>query len=153
MNTKTVCHLKDGQFSIDEVPLDWIRCSVSREYRPLEEFCDSDGRFVRTNCTKTSEMDSETLSQYRIACDTAVKSVNYTNQLARYMADRDAIGSSILVSDLIAALSVLPADSRVCMTQRGYHSSGKYANIFLPELEVVVGGVNIYAIGHSEQEY
>lgn len=63
----------------------------------------------------------------------------------------------ITVADMIAALSALPADARLVVTESGYYSYGEFAEIMLPEVynvenDMTPGGP-VYRIGHSHQSY
>lgn len=63
----------------------------------------------------------------------------------------------ITVADMIAALSALPADARLVVTESGYYSYGEFADIMLPEVYDVENdmtpGAPVYRIGHSHQSY
>ena len=59
----------------------------------------------------------------------------------------------ITVADMIAALSALPADARLVVTESGYYSYGEFADIMLPELFDDENGATVYRIGHSHQSY
>lgn len=59
----------------------------------------------------------------------------------------------ITVADMIAALSALPADARLVVTESGYYSYGEFADIMLPEVYEVENGGPVYRIGHSHQSY
>ena len=67
---------------------------------------------------------------------------------------------SITVADMIAALSALPPDAQLVVTESGYYSYGEFAEIMLPEAYTVEGVDNdadvgrvVYRIGHSHQSY
>lgn len=67
--------------------------------------------------------------------------------------------NSISVADMIAALSMLPSDARLVMTQSGYYCYDDFANIDLPRPVNADGDVCgdadavAYSIGHSHQSY
>jgi len=68
--------------------------------------------------------------------------------------------SPILVKDMIEALSKLPQDAELVVTESGYYSYGEFADIMLPEAYTVEGmdcdadkGKVVYRIGHSHQNY
>ena len=69
------------------------------------------------------------------------------------------IDNSISVADLIAALSRLPADARLVVTQSGYYCYDDFADIFDPSPVDAHGNscsdsdAVAYAIGHSHQSY
>ena len=60
----------------------------------------------------------------------------------------------VTVADMIAALSALPADARLVVTQSGYYAYDDFGDCFVP---VPAGadndGIPLYAIGHSDQNY
>jgi len=66
---------------------------------------------------------------------------------------------SISVADMIAALSMLPSDARLVMTQSGYYCYDDFADIFMPVPVDAHGSTTdvnnavAYAIGHSHQSY
>jgi len=73
--------------------------------------------------------------------------------------------TSITVADMIAALSALPPDAELVVTESGYYCYGEFATIMLPEAYIVEGvgddalvndadvGRVVYRIGHSHQSY
>lgn len=63
---------------------------------------------------------------------------------------------------MINALSKLPQDARLVVTQKGYYAEGEFAEIMLPEEYIVATkgnnenierGYVVYRIGHSCQSY
>ena len=67
---------------------------------------------------------------------------------------------TITVSQMIEALSKLPQDAELVVTESGYYSYSEFATIMLPEAYVVEGvdedvavGKVVYRIGHSHQSY
>lgn len=92
-------------------------------------------------------------SEYKSLCSTLVASKDYKSKLEKFHRDQNSIAASIDVSELIEALSLLPPNSRICVTQTGYYCSGEYADVFLPVFKEKVEGVEIYRIGHSSSEY
>lgn len=69
---------------------------------------------------------------------------------------------SITVAQMIEALSQLPPDAKLVVTQSGYYSDGEFAEIMLPESCVskygdkdlgIKAGDLVYRIGHSHQSY
>jgi hypothetical protein len=66
----------------------------------------------------------------------------------------------VTVADMMAALSALPADARLVVTESGYYSYGELARVCLPEAYTVEGdedevpaGTVVYRVGHSHQSY
>lgn len=63
---KNVIHIVDGQAVRSQVPNDWIRCTVTGEYRPPEEFRHGEeDRQTRTNCSRTYEMHISEWAHYQ----------------------------------------------------------------------------------------
>jgi hypothetical protein len=71
------------------------------------------------------------------------------------------VEASITVADMMAALSALPPDARLVVTESGYYYSyGELARVCLPEVYTIQGdeddiprGTVVYRIGHSHQSY
>ena len=73
--------------------------------------------------------------------------------------------TAITVAAMIEALSALPPDAELVVTESGYYSYGEFADIMLPEAYIVEGvgdaalvndadvGRVVYRIGHSHQSY
>jgi len=67
---------------------------------------------------------------------------------------------TITVREMIEALSQLPSDAELVVTESGYYSYGEFADIMLPEAYTVEGEdedipavTQVYRIGHSHQSY
>jgi hypothetical protein len=67
---------------------------------------------------------------------------------------------TITVAQMIEALSRLPQDAELVVTESGYYSYNEFADIMLPEAYTVEGvdaaedvGKVVYRIGHSHQSY
>jgi hypothetical protein len=68
--------------------------------------------------------------------------------------------TAITVAAMIEALSRLPGDAELVVTESGYYCYGEFAKIMLPEAYTVEGVDNdadvgrvVYRIGHSHQSY
>ena len=66
----------------------------------------------------------------------------------------------VTVADMMAALSTLPPDARLVVTESGYYSYGELARVCLPEAYTMDGddddiprGTLVYRLGHSHQSY
>jgi hypothetical protein len=66
----------------------------------------------------------------------------------------------VTVADMIAALSALPAEARLVVTESGYYSYGELSRVCLPEAYTMEGdeddiprGTVVYRVGHSHQSY
>jgi hypothetical protein len=75
---------------------------------------------------------------------------------------------TITVADMIAALSKLPPDGKLVITETGFYSNSEFADVMLPEPytvgtrnkdsgyvfpTVLSDGTQVYRIGHSHQSY
>ena len=67
---------------------------------------------------------------------------------------------TITVAQMIQALSQLPQDAELVVTESGYYCYGEFATIMLPEAytvesedEELAQGTQVYRIGHSHQSY
>jgi hypothetical protein len=65
--------------------------------------------------------------------------------------------TAITVSAMIEALSKLPPEAKLVVTESGYYSYGEFADIMLPEAYTAYSeefkGEVVYKIGHSHQSY
>lgn len=70
--------------------------------------------------------------------------------------------TTLTVAEMIAALSKLPQDAKLVMTESGYYSKSDFAEVMLPKLYTVQNdewqtdlptGSQVYIIGHSHQSY
>ena len=66
----------------------------------------------------------------------------------------------VTVAEMIEALSRLPQDAELVMTENGYYSYSEFADVMLPEAYTVEGdeddvpaGTVVYRVGHSHQSY
>ena len=60
---------------------------------------------------------------------------------------------TITVREMIEALSYLPPDAPLVVTESGYYSYGELAEIMLPEAYTMEDGTEVFRIGHSHQSY
>ena len=69
---------------------------------------------------------------------------------------------TLTVAEMIAALSKLPPDAKLVMTESGFYSTSEFAEVMLPKLYTVENGrwdsdlptgTQVYIIGHSHQSY
>ena len=67
---------------------------------------------------------------------------------------------TITVREMMEALSQLPPEAELVVTESGYYSYREFADIMLPEVYTVEGededipaGTQVYRIGHSHQSY
>ena len=110
-------------------------------------------------------MSDEEVLIHNEACKLSIKD---TNEIDKYSAlqpneeNRQEIVTTITVAEMIAALSKLPQDAKLVMTESGFYSRSEFADVMLPELYTVSNnllqselptGTQVYRIGHSEQWY
>ena len=69
---------------------------------------------------------------------------------------------TLTVAEMIEALSKLPPDAKLVMTESGFYSKSDFAEVMLPKLYIVQNdtwvsdlptGSQVYIIGHSHQSY
>jgi hypothetical protein len=71
---------------------------------------------------------------------------------------------TLTVAEMITALSFLPPDAKLVMTESGFYSDTEFAEVMLPEAYIVgtrktdykpdlPDGTQVYRIGHSKQWY
>jgi len=71
---------------------------------------------------------------------------------------------TLTIAEMIEALSKLPPDAKLVMTESGFYSNVEFAEVMLPELYIVgtrktdykpdmPDGSQVYRIGHSKQWY
>ena len=69
---------------------------------------------------------------------------------------------TLTVAEMIEALSKLPPDAKLVMTESGFYSTSEFAEVMLPKLYTVENdrwvcdlptGTQVYIIGHSHQSY
>ena len=114
-------------------------------------------------CGKTEEMMFDTGCLYicraldnKLLCTDCIPSFDNDDDVNKQQV------TTITVADMIAALSKLPADAKLVMTESGYYSKSDFAEVMLPKLYSVENdrflsdlptGSQVYIIGHSHQTY
>lgn len=147
-----VVNIIDGVPSIQNVPDNYLRCSVSGEFRPVEEF-ETNGVRSRTNCERTFKMPYEEMQALTAQTKQQMQSIGFKkllNKLTTQITFRD---NSIAVKDLIAQLQELPDNARIVITQEGYYADGQLAEIHEPDIVRKTESELYYSIGHSAQNY
>jgi hypothetical protein len=70
--------------------------------------------------------------------------------------------TAITVAEMIEALSRMPQDAKLVITESGYYSYQEFADIMMPELYTaesqdeqygIAKGEHVVRIGHSHQSY
>lgn len=104
---------------IEEVPASWRKCSVTGEYRPYEEFCDSDGKLSRTNCTFSYLLPSKEWDAIENEVETIQKSKEYQTLVKKIQDDSDRedfIKNCLTIKQLILKLQEHDQDMPVTIT-------------------------------------
>lgn len=107
------------------------------------------------------------------ACDPSPDEDSRAAKIKQMEKDEEEIGllyggsdykvTTVSVSEMIEALSKLPPDAKLAMTESGYHSRREFARVFLPKSYIVgthpgsptdlPNGTQVYCIGHSHHIY
>jgi len=76
------------------------------------------------------------------------------------MNKENSMEAFVTVREMIEALSALPSDARLVITQSGYYSYSELARVSLPEAYTIESddgelpeGTVVYRVGHSHQSY
>lgn len=151
MNTRRVVHLKNFEPAIEEIPTNWIRCSVLGEFRPPEEFM-RDGKQVRTNCEAAYRMKLADMKAATLKAAAAEKSPRWTALMESLRAevrlrcqDDEMNRNSVDVEVLIEQLKALPKGSKVVTRHTYVYDGEKHVDFETPSPQIVKG--NVYSIG------
>ena len=156
---KTVLHIKDGKPLIEEVPSDWIECSISGEYRPAEEFRkEGEDSQSRTNCTRTYEMPYDEMQKEKTRKEDIKLSYEYKELKQKFEEIQkkkrftsDLKSNAMTVEDLISILQEYNPKALIVGTEEGHYSYGRFNPICITELEDY--GQTYLSICHSSQNY
>ena len=151
--------MPDGSYNsilIQEVPNNWRQCSVSGEWRPLEDFgLTKHGYPSRNICDRVFNMNRDSYYRLYESFEKLKKSNDYKEKELLVEGDKNLTHNTMKVSELIELLNKLNPDDLVCMTQSGDYAEGERAEIFAPKLIFkkmdFFGKTTIYSIGHSSQ--
>jgi hypothetical protein len=117
-----------------------------------EEDCITEGILFETGCLSIYALDN------RLLCPDCIPSFDNDDD------DDDPKQPvvTLTVAEMIAALSKLPPDAKLVMTESGFYSTSDFAEVMLPKLYTVENGrwdsdlptgTQVYIIGHSHQSY
>lgn len=150
MQTKLQLHVVDGQPVIEEIPTNWILCSVSYEFRPPEEYM-RDGVQCRTNCLRTYMMPMEEMNALKEKTQEIVLSSAYRakyRELREIIERQELRKSSISIQDMIAKLQEIAQanpDARIVQRFGCMDSGDSYLDT--PSFEMNPLGENIFVLG------
>jgi hypothetical protein len=127
-----------------------------------EDECEQCGKTEKDCINKGMMFDTGCLSIYavdnRLLCPDCIPSLDDDD-------DDVTINQPVItltVAEMIAALSLLPPDAKLVMTESGFYSKSDFAEVMLPRPYKVENdrfdcglptGTQVYIIGHSHQSY
>ena len=115
-----------------------------------EENCITEGMMFDTGCLSIYALDN------RLLCPNCIPSFDNDDD------DYNKPVLTLTVAEMIAALSLLPPDAKLVMTESGFYSTSEFAEVMLPRPYKVENdrwdsdlptGTQVYIIGHSHQSY
>ena len=115
-----------------------------------EEDCITEGMMFDTGCLSIYALDN------RLLCPDCIPSFDNDDD------DYKQPVVTLTVAEMIEALSKLPPDAKLVMTESGYYSNSEFAEVMLPRPYKVENdkwdcdlptGTQVYIIGHSHQSY
>lgn len=140
--------------SCDEPELDDEEDEKCEQCGKTEEDCITEGMMFDTGCLSIYAGDN------RLLCPDCIPSFDNDND------DDFTINQPVItltVAEMIAALSKLPPDAKLVMTESGFYSKSDFAEVMLPKLYTVQNDsrwpselptdTQVYIIGHSHQSY
>lgn len=105
---------------IEEVPDDWCRCSITGEYRPYDEFCDSAGNYASTNALEAYHMPFDEMKKVKFEVHYLINySSEYKNLYAELRKEKlreEFIKNSLTIKQLILKLQEYDQDKLVTIT-------------------------------------
>lgn len=119
-----------------------------------EEDCITEGMLFDTGCLSIYAVDN------RLLCPDCIPSFDNDDDSNVTVPEKPV--TTLTVAEMIAALSKLPPDAKLVMTESGFYSTSDFAEVMLPKLYIVQNdefhsdlptGTQVYIIGHSHQSY
>ena len=120
-----------------------------------EEDCITEGMLFDTGCLSIYAVDN------RLLCPDCIPSFNNDDDDSNVTVPEKPV-TTLTVAEMIEALSKLPPDAKLVMTESGFYSRSDFAEVMLPKLYTVQNnefqsdlpiGSQVYIIGHSHQSY
>ena len=121
-----------------------------------EEDCITEGMLFDTGCLSIYAVDN------RLLCPDCIPSFNNDDDDDSNVTVPEKPVTTLTVAEMIEALSKLPPDAKLVMTESGFYSRSDFAEVMLPKLYTVQNdefqcdlptGTEVYIIGHSHQSY
>ena len=121
-----------------------------------EEDCITEGMLFDTGCLSIYAVDN------RLLCPDCIPSFNNDDDDDSNVTVPEKPVTTLTVAEMIEALSKLPPDAKLVMTESGFYSRSDFAEVMLPKLYTVQNdefqcdlpiGSQVYIIGHSHQSY
>jgi len=121
-----------------------------------EEDCITEGMLFDTGCLSIYAVDN------RLLCPDCIPSFNNDDDDDSNVTVPEKPVTTLTVAEMIEALSKLPPDAKLVMTESGFYSRSDFAEVMLPKLYTVQNdefqsdlptGTKVYIIGHSHQSY
>ena len=151
-----VLHLINKIPVIQEVPNNYILCSISGEYRPKEEYTSNGTEQTRTNCTSTYLMSTEESKVLKLETEKIKLSNSYQNLRRELHNEQLLFNNSVSIDFLIEELQKIrevDKTAQIVITQDGHYADGICANIYSPQKLGTFNDCTYYHIGHSSQNY
>ena len=147
------------------LPLSHRVCWPRGELVDEEEECEQCGKTEKDCITEGMMFDTGCLSIYavdnRLLCPDCIPSFDNDDDDSNVTVPEKPV-TTLTVAEMIAALSKLPPDAKLVMTESGFYSRSDFAEVMLPKLYTVQNdefqcdlptGTEVYIIGHSHQSY
>ena len=147
------------------LPLSHRVCWPRGELVDEEEECEQCGKTEKDCITEGMMFDTGCLSIYavdnRLLCPDCIPSFDNDDDDSNVTVPEKPV-TTLTVAEMIEALSKLPPDAKLVMTESGFYSRSDFAEVMLPKLYTVQNdefqsdlptGTEVYIIGHSHQSY
>ena len=121
-----------------------------------EEDCITEGMMFDRGCLSIYALDN------RLLCPDCIPSFDNDDDDDSNVTVPEKPVTTLTVAEMIAALSLLPPDAKLVMTESGFYSKSDFAEVMLPRPYKVENdrfdcdlptGTQVYIIGHSHQSY
>ncbi len=121
-----------------------------------EEDCITEGMMFDRGCLSIYALDN------RLLCPDCIPSFDNDDDDDSNVTVPEKPVTTLTVAEMISALSLLPPDAKLVMTESGFYSKSDFAEVMLPIRYTVKNdgfpsdlptGTEVYIIGHSHQSY